>query len=138
MRDDQGRWLVGMQQTFGYIPSSAAELAAIGMGLKLCLHLKWNKVKLYTDSKEAIFLLTTDVGVNHPLHKEITEIRLLIASVWDLEIIHADREALKVADLLARNAHGNEEDVLLLPDPRGNCLDLLRQDLANHLECQFD
>lgn len=74
--------------------STSAELLAIRAGMFFCKSMGFRKIKLFSDSCEAIQLLLTGVAEGHPLRDVIQETRELIAQDWDLEIIQSFREAL--------------------------------------------
>ncbi|XP_028761232.1 uncharacterized protein LOC114719845 [Neltuma alba] len=133
IRDDQGAWLMGFQQKLGQAGSTTAELMAIQAGLHLCKTKGYSKVKLYSDSWEAIQLLASNCNPSHPLREEITETRSLIFSNWDLEVRHAYREANKCADYLAKTAHDGNEDVRLIHMPPPFCMNQMEEDLANRI-----
>ena len=128
IRDYMGNWVYGFQQKLGYMTSTAAEIQAIHNGLQICAHLGLTKIMLYSDSTEAIQLLLVDCDLDHPLYQEVVELRSLIHSTWDLEILHCHREGIQCADFLARTAHSNMTANVTLLTPPETCLVLLGED----------
>ena len=92
--------MCGFQRKLGHITPTVAEIHAIHTDLLLCRQLGLSRIKLYTDSLEAMCLLLIDCGQVHPLQDQIQEVRSLILSNWDLEIIHVYREGLRCVDYL--------------------------------------
>ena len=89
------------------------------------------KVKIYTDSTEAIQLLFTNISEHHPLEQLIQEARELIFLDWDMQIIHVHREALTCADYLAKCGHDTDRELKLLQNPSAFCSDQMLADWAN-------
>ena len=69
---------------------------------------------LHTDSLDAIHLLLLDCGQGHPMREEIQEVRSLIISHEDLQIIHTYKEALRCAYYLARSAQRMNQDLIMI------------------------
>ncbi|XP_028802876.1 uncharacterized protein LOC114758036 [Neltuma alba] len=112
------------------MPSTAAELTSLLIGLRLCKQYKYQRVVAYTDSTETIQLLMQDGGPQHPYWVEIEEIRELIYSDWDVKIRHAPRETIRCADFLARMAHNLMEEYCVWTNPPTGCLNQLGLDSA--------
>ena len=124
IRDHQRNWICGFQQKLGYTTSIAAEIHAIYKGLILCNQLGFKKVTLHTDSLDAIHLLLFDCGYGHPIREEIQEVRSLIISHEDLQIIHTYKEALRCVDYLSRSAQGRNQDFIIISSQPIKCVDL--------------
>lgn len=71
-----------------------------------------------------------DYGPTHPLITDITEVRSLIFSDWDLQIIHSHDETLCCVDYLAKKAQDTNSELLILSIPPTVCLDLMLTDLG--------
>ena len=122
VRDSSGKWILGFQQHIGHcLFSTMAEIYAIKAGLQICRTRGFTKVKLYSDSLEAIHLLLQDHGPFHPLSDVITDVRQLIYSHWEVEINHAYRESIMEADYLARTAYGPNKELFVLQNPPAFC-----------------
>ncbi|XP_028797606.1 uncharacterized protein LOC114753106 [Neltuma alba] len=103
---------------------------ALRTGLQMCKQQGFSRINVFTDSIEAIRLIETEGGANHPLHTEITEIRELIYSDWDISIKYAPRNALQCADLMAKKAQFIDEELVYWMEPPQECLSRLQEDVA--------
>ncbi|XP_028752652.1 uncharacterized protein LOC114712303 [Neltuma alba] len=119
--DYRGHWKGGFQRKLGTMPSTAAEIHAMLTRLQLCKQLGYSKIKLYTDSAEALHLLLTDCEPSHPLREMVQDLRNLIFDNWDIEILHSFRENLGCANKLATMAHHIEHEYIFLQDIPNYC-----------------
>ncbi|XP_028755086.1 uncharacterized protein LOC114714512 [Neltuma alba] len=95
VRDAAGRWRIGFQRRLGVLPPTAAELMALLTGLQMCKQQGFSKIEVFTDSIEVLRLIETEGGASHFLQTELTEIRELIYSDWDVSINHAPRKVIQ-------------------------------------------
>ena len=131
MRNNIGTWISGFMQKIGYCSSSTeAELIAIKTGLQLCKAQGFKKVLLYTYSLQAFQFLTRGHNIEHPLANVIEEIKSTISIGWDVQIRQTNREIIKCADFLARNAHNVNSQLAVLLDPPADCLPQMLADLG--------
>ncbi|XP_028783727.1 uncharacterized protein LOC114739818 [Neltuma alba] len=105
----------------GFMPSTAAKLNALLTGLQICKQYGFKQIHAYTDSLEAFHLITRDRSLHHPLRPTVAELRNLIFSKWDLTINYAPRSTIKCADILARLAHHQTQDLFILQNPPPEC-----------------
>ncbi|GLT62320.1 hypothetical protein SLA2020_349680 [Shorea laevis] len=101
-RDELGRWILGFSHHVGHTSSLAAELWAIRDGLSIALSKGFNKIVLETDSKIAMALIDKCNCDYHSLGTLVTDCRILLGHIPDLQIKHIYREANAVADQLAK------------------------------------
>ena len=64
-RTKDGDWLWGFQQNIGHASCTMSEILAIKTGLQLCKDTKVDKILLYSDSMEALNLITSECEESH-------------------------------------------------------------------------
>lgn len=130
LRDQSGSWRCGFQQRFGVLLcNTEAEFMAIRIGLQVCKDRGFRKIKLFSDSIEALHLLGSESQPNHPLGPLIQETKSLIYSDWDLQLNHAYRECLACADSLAKDAINSSTDLIILDAAPTFCLEQMSADM---------
>ncbi|XP_054791000.1 uncharacterized protein LOC129296418 [Prosopis cineraria] len=123
---------MGFQKALGLMNVVTAELQVIKIGLTLCKHLNLTKVKLFSNSLEAINLLMRDGRVDYRFRELLDETRSLIYYDWEVNLLHAYKESIVVADFLAKNANDVGHEVVLMNSALDNPRDLLQRDLEPH------
>lgn len=123
-RDRSGRWICGFQKRLGFsIGSTMAEIMAIQHSLQVCKARGLKRIKMHSDSAEALHLLLRGQNQYHPLAEEIQSIRMLIYSDWDLEITYTCRENLCCVNALAKHALSSNNELIILDSPPAFCSD---------------
>ncbi|GKV12720.1 hypothetical protein SLEP1_g23837 [Rubroshorea leprosula] len=101
-RDHLGNWILGFARNIGHTTSIVAELWAIRDGLKLAVSRGYNGLILETDSRTALTLLHAENCNFHSLAVLISDCRVLLRQLPDVQTTHIYREANSVADCLAK------------------------------------
>lgn len=112
-QNEQSDWILGFRRELGRATISVVELLTIRTGLEVCNQQKFQKIKLFSDSLEAINLLFRNCRYDSSFN-EVTAIRDLIYSNWDLVIKQTPRENLSCADYLAKTAYTVGANTVLL------------------------
>ncbi|XP_054778428.1 uncharacterized protein LOC129286497 [Prosopis cineraria] len=110
IQNSQGEWIKGFHKELGHMSAVTAGIHAIRLGLEVFKCLGFTRVKLYSDSLESINMLTRDGGVDNRFRDVLEETRNIMSSY----IHQAYRQGIRVANLLARNAHGMGENLMVV------------------------
>ncbi|XP_054782593.1 uncharacterized protein LOC129289853 [Prosopis cineraria] len=129
-QNEQEDWILGFRRELGRAIISVAELLAIRIGLEICHQQKFQKIKLFSDSLEAINMLSGDYHSDSSFN-EVTAIHDLIYSNWDFVIKQTSRENLNCANYLAKTAYTVGANTILLWNRPLGCLDILLLDKRN-------
>ncbi|GKV27995.1 hypothetical protein SLEP1_g37098 [Rubroshorea leprosula] len=105
-RDHLGNWILGFSRNIGHTTSIAAKLWAIRDGLKLVVSRGYNRLILETDSRIALTLLHAENCNFHSLAVLISDCRVLLRQLPDVQTTHIYREANSIdCRLLSQNGH---------------------------------
>lgn len=111
-------WLCGFMCKLNRVPIAIAEVLGIVHGLYLCWQRGFKKVHIFSDSLEAIQLLTWGCEDHHPYRDIIEETNLLfLHRDWETTLDHIPREQNYLADQLVDSAHDIMGNYLVLEQP---------------------
>jgi ribonuclease HI len=126
LRTADGAWVHGFFGNLGVTNILHAELMAIYKGLLLAWDMNIKELWCYSDSKNAIKLITEPVDVWHHYAAIISNIKDILNRDWQVLLHHTFREGNACADFLAKlGATGSEVFSSISNPPAGLHLPLL-------------
>ncbi|CAN1293173.1 Putative ribonuclease H protein At1g65750 [Linum perenne] len=105
IRDANGRFVVAFAANLGVCSIMRAELRGIIEGIRLAWSMGIRKLRIQTDSKAAVEMLSKFNTQNNQHASLIEQFRILSSYDWQLSIHHIYREANFAADYLANLGH---------------------------------
>lgn len=105
LRDDQGNWIIVFAKHVGNGSVLQAELLAIFLGLNIALQISRNsKIKIETDSSQAVNLLSSYSNSFHSLDSLIINCRYILSKLSNYKIRKIARQQNACADALAKKS----------------------------------
>ncbi|KAF7816000.1 hypothetical protein G2W53_029969 [Senna tora] len=132
-RDASGNFLFSFGHRIGTCDILWAELRGILDGLELLWNKGFRKVVIECDSKVALELVENGTTENHPCSGLVHQIRSLVDRNWDVNLVHAFREANQAADLMAKMSHTLSEGLHVFCYPHKDLGYILAADLYGPL-----
>ncbi|KAK2393053.1 hypothetical protein QL285_055034 [Trifolium repens] len=90
---------------------------AIWHGLKLCWDRGYRKVLCCSDSLFSVKFINEGVSTHHRLANEILRIQKLLASDWEVILLHTLREGNACADVLAKMGASSSSSLVVVTTP---------------------
>ncbi|KAF7803451.1 reverse transcriptase [Senna tora] len=100
-RDSNGKWLKGFTRKVGIGDSLLAEAWVIKTRLDIAWGLGLKKIVIEADSLSIINMIEKGLDDYHPLFPIIIDIRGIVASDWEVELVHSLRKSNRIANALA-------------------------------------
>lgn len=99
----EGKFFRGKIYNLGKMPVTIAEIQGIRKNLLWCKEEGHQKVEIDSDSAEAVNLLTRESTDGHPYYEILSERKKLLLEEWVVSLKHVFREAMRLADYLAKS-----------------------------------
>ncbi|CAN1172287.1 Putative ribonuclease H protein At1g65750, partial [Linum perenne] len=129
IRDDSGNFIAAFSTNLGICSIMRSELRAIVEGMKLAWNKGIRRLRIQTDSKDAVTILSKPYSVNNQHASLIAQLSELSSSDWQVSIHHIYRKANYAADHLANLGHSLDLGVHLFDFPDVSLQYWLRFDL---------
>lgn len=100
IRDSKGGWIIGCTRSLGVCTTFKAEIWGILDGMRLAKKMNFSKVIVECDSMAAVQIIKSNNNGGDGTTGMIGVIRNMLKEEWDVQIIHAYREANRCADWL--------------------------------------
>ncbi|CAN1163084.1 Putative ribonuclease H protein At1g65750 [Linum perenne] len=105
IRDDNGKFIAAFSANLGVCSIMRSELRAIVEGMKLAWNKGVRRLRIQTDSKAAVAMLSKPYNANSQHAGFIEQFSELSSQDWEISIHHIYREANCAADHLANRGH---------------------------------
>ncbi|CAN1756679.1 Putative ribonuclease H protein At1g65750 [Linum perenne] len=129
IRDERGKFVRAFCANVGDCSITRAELRAIVEGVKMAWNLGFRKVAVQTDSRAAIAILQTGIGLTSQHAALVAEFHELKMKDWEISLSHIYREANCATDHLANFGHSFCVGLYEFNTPDSSLASWLRHDL---------